>query len=583
MDPLAPEVEARLDALRADVIGADALVEGPFGPRRVAYADHIASGRPLASIEDALREAVLPTYANTHTEDSATGARTTRLANDAARYLKRSLHAGPDYAIAFPGTGSTGAIKRLQEILGVAVPCSRRDALLASLPEAERPVVFVGPYEHHSNEVSWRESLAEVAVVPLAADGRLDLAALERIVSDPRWGDRPKIGSFSAASNVTGILTDVPAVARVLRRHGAVVAFDFAASAPYVDVDVMAGSDAQVDAAMLSPHKFLGGPDSPGLLLFHRDLYRLRAPTTAGGGTVSYVGPEDHAFLGDVEAREDAGTPAIVQRIRAAMAFRVKERVGLDLVREREEAWTRRALDRMRAHPGIVVLGPTEVPRLGVISFLLRDAGAAAAERQDRTLHPRFVIRLLSDLFGVQGRAGCSCAGPYGHELLRIDPDRSAAYRAAIEAGFEGVKPGWARLSFHWLADRDEVDFLLDAVEFVAEHGHLFVPRYAFDWRSGAWSWRGPADAAGAGEAARPDDGTEGDGADDPFAPEAWRGPARATGPVSADRARYLAEARAWAERLAAEDASVDDATAPLKPPPEVDPRLVFFRTGRAA
>lgn len=561
--------EALLAQLRADVIGADACVDGPFGRRRVAYADHIASGRPLRSVEETLARRVLPTYANTHTEDSATGARTTHLAHAAARYLKRAVHAGDDYAIAFPGTGATGAIKRLQEILGVAVPCSRREALLGALAPGERPVVFVGPYEHHSNEVSWRESLAEVVSIPLDAEGRIDLAALETALRDPRFAGRPKLGSFSAASNVTGVRTDVPEVARLLRRHGARVAFDYAAAAPYVDVDVRGGSDAQIDALMLSPHKFLGGPGSPGMLVFHRDLYRLRSPTTAGGGTVAYVGPEGHAFLGDVEAREDAGTPGIAQRIRAALAFRVKERVGTARIEAREDAWTRLALGRLSAHPGIEVLGPTGAPRLAVVSFLLRDRSAPPrVDGRPAMLHPRFVVRLLSDLFGVQGRAGCSCAGPYGHALLGIDRAASDAYRHAIEAGYEGIKPGWSRVSFHWLADEDEVRFLLDAIVFVADHGHRFLPLYGFDWRSGAWTWRGGPDGL-PGPETRPDE--------DAFEPETWPEPPVSSEPLAAARARYLAEARAWAERLERGDAAAPGM--PVAIPDAVDPALVFFRS----
>lgn len=536
--------------LRRDVIGEGALATTPFGARRLTYADYIASGRPLRSVETALARSVLPLYANSHTEDSATGAHVTELTERAREYIKRCLGGSGTHKLIFAGTGATGALKRLQEILGVSVPPRLREQVLAVLPPAERFVVFVGPYEHHSNEVSWRESLAEVVRIPLAADGTLDLAALERALTDPRYLGRPRLGSFSAASNVTGLKTDVRAVARLLHSHDAKAAFDYAAAGPYVAVDVREttpGASDGLDAVVLSPHKFLGGPGSPGLLLMEAGLYHLSAPTTAGGGTVTYVSRATHRFVSDVESREDAGTPGILQKLRAAMAFRVKERVGVDVIEEREARYIGRALERLCANPKVEVLGNVTAPRLAVVSFLLRPNG--------RYLHPRFVVRLLSDLFGVQGRAGCSCAGPYGHDLLGIGDEESLRYLAQVEAGYEGLKPGWSRLSFHYLLDDAEFEFLLAAVEFLAEEGDAFLPLYDFDWESGAWRHGGEREAPAVG-----------------FAPEEWEAVPETRGGREEEYAAYLAEAK----RLAAELRAA--------PPPardrgtRADTRLAFFQ-----
>lgn len=533
-----------LETLRSDIVGDDACVQTPFGERRITYADHIASGRPLASIERRLQETVLPLYANTHTEDSATGAHTTQLVHEAAAYIKRQLGADERYRLVFAGTGATGAIKRMQEILGIAVPSTLRQRVLDRLEPDERPVVFVGPYEHHSNELSWRESLAEVVAIPLDAHGGIDLAALELALREPRFAGRPKIGSFSAASNVTGILTDVRAVARLLHAHGAAAFFDYAASAPYVPIDVRPGEPDGIDALFLSPHKFLGGPGAPGLLLFDQALYDQPTPTTAGGGTVSFVSACGQWYLGDIEAREDAGTPAILQKLRAAMAFEVKARVGAERIETRERELIARALERLRAHPSVQLLGDLDAPRLAVVSFEVR-AG-------DRILHPRFVIRLLNDLFGIQGRAGCSCAGPYGHQLLGIDDPHSTAYQAAIEAGYEGVRPGWSRISFHYAISEETFRFLLDAVTFVADFGERFVPLYSFDWHSGAWT--------------HPEDAEPVRG----FEPASWRPVPRSPRAAAEDHRAYLEEARALAERL----------VAPARPgpvPDGLDPDVVTF------
>ncbi|MEJ2291460.1 MAG: aminotransferase class V-fold PLP-dependent enzyme [Deinococcales bacterium] len=535
-----------LEELRNDILGEDACVRTPFGERRVTYADHIASGRPLASVEERLQRSVLPLYANTHTEDSATGAHTTHLMHEATEYIKARLGADERYRLVFAGSGTTGAIKRMQEILGLAVPSSLRDRVLAVLAPDERPVVFVGPYEHHSNELSWRESLAEVVTIPLDGRGTIDLDALRRALEDARFEGRPKIGSFSAASNVTGIVTDVRAVARLLHEHGAAAFFDFAASAPYVAIDVRPGQPDGIDALFLSPHKFLGGPGSPGLLLFDQMLYDQPAPTTAGGGTVSYVSHGGHWFVEDIEAREDAGTPAILQKLRAAMAFEVKERIGVERIEERERAFITEAIARLRDHPNLQLLGNLEVPRLAVLSFEVRSG--------DRILHPRFVTRLLNDLFGIQGRAGCSCAGPYGHDLLGIDAERSRAYHEAIEAGFEGVRPGWSRISFHYGISEEAFRFLLEAVTFVAEYGDRFVPLYRFDWRTGAWTHEAD-EALPCG-----------------FDSASWPAVPRSEAPFVEDYRRYLEEARRLAEGL-------QPPARPGSAPKGLDPSLVTFLT----
>lgn len=467
--------------LRADLIGTDAVIRTPFGERRVTYADYVASGRALRSVEQRISTLALPLYANTHTEDSATGAHSTHLSHQASDYIKGQLGGDSSCKLVFCGSGSTAAVRRLQDILGLTVCSDHRATVLASIPEHERPVVFVGPYEHHSNEVSWRETLAEVVELPLCEKGNLDLDALVTALKSPQYARRSKIGSFSAASNVTGLLTDTRTVARILHQHGAYAFFDFAASGPYVKIDMKPGKPDGYDAVFLSPHKFVGGPGTPGLLCFQDHLYHLNVPSTAGGGTVRYVSRTKQVYIEDIEAREDAGTPAILGKLRTALAFKVKEELGVDELTAREHQLFARALERLGTNGRIQILGNPQAARLAFLSFLVKTPDGSY-------LHPRLVVRLLNDLFGIQARGGCACAGPYGHVLLNIDDERSERYMQCALSNIDGLKPGWTRLNLAPWASDDEVEFLLTAIEFVAEHGARFLPLYDFDWMSGAWT-----------------------------------------------------------------------------------------------
>ena len=492
MDALTP------DALRDATVGIDTTIRTPFGERPLVYADFTASGRQLHFIEDYLR-GLAELYANAHTEDSTTGRTATHLLHDAEAAIKRCVGAGPTGKVVCCGNGSTGAIHKLQEILGIACPPATLRAISDGLAEKGEtlietlrqsgPVVFVGPYEHHSNEVTWREGLCTVVEVELDCDGQVCLDDLESRLADPRWEGRRKIGSFSAGSNVTGLVAPVREIARMLHRHSALAFFDYAASGPYVDIDMVPEDDpeAKMDAVFLSPHKFLGGPGSAGVLVFCETLYpRDLGPTVGGGGTVSYVNADTHDYIDDIEARETAGTPGFFQVVRAALAMEVKQAVGVRTIHGREHRYASRALTEWKEAGGIEILGPDDPDsRLGIISFNITSRGQA--------LHPRFVTVLLDDLFGIQSRAGCSCAGPYGHRLLGIGPDTSARYRACAVGGINGLKPGWARVGFHYTMDEAEADYITDAVAFVAEFGARFLPLYQFDVVSGAWTHRDDA------------------------------------------------------------------------------------------
>jgi selenocysteine lyase/cysteine desulfurase len=481
-----PGPDALVDLIRASVIGEDEAVAGPYGIRRVTYADYTASGRSLSFVEDYIRDAVLPLYANTHTESSGTGLQTTRFREEARRLVLEGCGGDPArHAVIFCGSGSTAAINRLVDILNIRIPANldERWSLRSHIPPRERPVVFIGPYEHHSNELPWRESIADVVTIREDHDGYIDLAQLERELSAHAY--RPlKIGSFSAASNVTGIVSNTYEISRLLHAHDALSFFDFAAAAPYVSIEMDPPGDplGSKDAVFISPHKFIGGPGTPGVLVARRELFTNRVPSMPGGGTVQYVNPVEHVYLSDVEHREEGGTPAIVESIRAGLVFQLKATVGTEAIRQRETGFIDRALRQWEANPSIEILGSREAERLSIVSFVVRHDG--------RYLHHNFVVAVLNDLFGIQSRGGCSCAGPYGHRLLGIDLETSHEFEREIARGCEGIKPGWVRVNFNYFISEAVFSFILDAVDLVAREGWRLLPEYGFDPETGLWRHR---------------------------------------------------------------------------------------------
>jgi len=447
--------------LRAGLIGEGAQIPTRFGPQKLVYADYTASGRALRQVEDFVAEKVLPFYANSHTEASFCGAHTTGLREEARALIASETNAGPDCSVIFAGAGATAAVNRLVALSGVAELAANADI---------KPVVFIGPYEHHSNILPWRESGARVIEIDEAAAGGPDLDMLRAELAAHR--DAPLlIGSFSAASNATGIVTDVQAVTAVLKQYGALAFWDFAGGGPYLPMDMQPRADLQLDAIFLSPHKFPGGPGASGVLIMRNSAVRASRPTWPGGGSVAYVSPWAHDYLASIVEREEAGTPNIVGDIRAGLVFAVKAAIGTDYIAQRDHDLGARAMTAWAQNPNIRVLASEHTDRLPIISFLVRDGAGGY-------IHHDIFTRMLSDMSGIQARGGCVCAGPYGHRLLGVGREQSEAIRAKVLAGDDAQKPGWVRLNFGYLMDDETAAYIVENVSRLASTATELLHHY---------------------------------------------------------------------------------------------------------
>lgn len=460
-------MSALLEKIYLSQISSNAVINGPFGERYLTYADYIASGQPLDFIEDFIKETVLPTYANTHTEASFTGKQTSKFREEAREIIKKSVNASEEDVLIFTGTGCTGAIDLLV-----------RKLIQRFEKESKNPVVFIGPYEHHSNILPWREGPFDLVEIPINSDGNIDLPYLEAKLIE--YQGRHLIGSFSAASNVTGILAPVEEITALLKKYNALSFWDYAGAAPYVSIDMNPADGTKKDAIFISPHKLMGGPGSPGILIAKNTLFDFGLPVCVGGGTVHFVTKSKQRYIEDIETREEGGTPGIIEAIRAGLAFELKESIGHEIIEGIESKYIERVFEKFSNNENVFILGNTKVPRLAFMAFHIKF--------QNRFLHHNFVVALLNDLFGIQSRGGCSCAGPYGHDLLDLSEEKSSMYMVELATGNVGIKPGWVRLNFNYFIPNDELEFIIDAIEWISYNGWKLLKTYTFNDENGIWS-----------------------------------------------------------------------------------------------
>lgn len=472
------QLEAYFRPFRDGTIGRFQPFSTPFGEQRLIYADWTASGRLYQPIEEKLIREFGPFVGNTHTESNVTGTKTTLAYQYAKEIIKQHVGAGKGDVLLMQGAGMTSAVNKLQRLLGWRVPERWKPRL--TLADDERPVVFVTHMEHHSNLLPWVETVAEVVTVRPTDRGDVDLDHLRELLE--RYRHRPqKIGAFTACSNVTGLETPYHQLARLMHEYGGLCFVDFAASAPYVPIQIHPDDPLEtLDAIYFSPHKFLGGPGSAGVLVLDSRLYSQRAPDHPGGGTVYWTDPWGHyEYVEAIEEREDGGTPPFWQTIKAALAIQLKEQMNVAKMRAREKELVSLLLPALQDIPGVHVLEGHRSDRLGIVSFVIEG------------LHYNLVVKLLNDRFGIQARGGCSCAGPYGHYLLGIDQEQSAALLQEVKGGNILAKPGWVRLSLHPTMTNEEVYTIIHAVRQIARHGQRWQEEYEYDAAKNEFVHRG--------------------------------------------------------------------------------------------
>jgi len=462
------ELEKYFSKFRKNIIGIDTEFESPFGSKKIIYADWIASGRLYKPIEEKLCTTFGPLVGNTHSEASVTGTTMTLAYHEAHKIIKNHVNASKDDVIITAGSGMTTVICKFQRLLGLKIPEQLVDYV--NLPEDLKPVVFTTHMEHHSNQTTWIETIADVVVINPNGDGLVDVNDFE-LKLEKYKNRKLKIGAFTAASNVTGIETDYYQLAKIIHQAGGYCFVDFACAAPYVNIDMHPDDpEAKLDAIFFSPHKFLGGPGTPGVLIFDSKLYHNKVPDLPGGGTVDWTNPwGQHKFVANIEAREDGGTPAFLQTIKAALCIKLKDEMTVDKIRKREEELVKYAFAGLKKIPTLHILAGNIEQRLGAISFYIED------------IHYNLIVKLLNDRYGVQVRGGCSCAGTYGHYLLHVDPNRSKIITDKIDQGDLSEKPGWVRMSIHPTMTDEELAIIVNGISDIVKNINVWSKDYVYD------------------------------------------------------------------------------------------------------
>jgi selenocysteine lyase/cysteine desulfurase len=460
-------LESYFSKFKKGIIGEEAVFHSPFGKQKIIYTDWTASGRLYLPIEEKIIHDFGPYVANTHTETSFTGAAMTQAYHKAKHVIKNHVNASESDVLIMTGSGMTGAINKFQRILGLRVPEMLEE--FTDIPQKDRPVVFISHMEHHSNQTSWLETIADVEVIPYDEEGLIDYEAIPALFK--KHSDRTlKIASITACSNVTGIRTDYHRIARIAHQYNGLCFVDFACSAPYVEIDMHPNDSDSLDAIFLSPHKFLGGPATPGVLIFNKKLYKNLIPDNPGGGTVTFTNPwGKHDYVTDIEAREDGGTPGFLQTIKTALAIQLKEEMGVQNILDREHEINEVVFSYLQEIPNLVLLAGQHKNRMGIYSFYIEE------------VHFNLIVKLLNDRYGIQTRGGCSCAGTYGHFLLHIDNKTSEEIERDVQHGNLAKRPGWIRMSIHPTMTNDEVHYVCQSIKAVAQNHQEWGKDYFYD------------------------------------------------------------------------------------------------------